>query len=364
MGKGKGHQAGAFASKAMNRQFQLEWHEQLPSSRKRRSAKKPDQARERPKIQWHSLQGLLQQREYDDRLEYRAMRQKKSVTNHPNKQQNPPGWVVYYGADDPRTDYTSGAIPSLQSLALQALAPALQDYIDAWGSELVQYHLSLLPSDTLTDLSVLVSSKIGMTNEICKVLGPHDHVKALCLVAPQTDDEDDSRWKALTDDAILEIIPQWGIQRETIPNSWEEDTTTFDGAWKGCVKLQRLELGHVPHLSVETLSALLRKCGGITHLGIVGSLGYNSGPEILWKMHDLLPKLQVLDLSHTPWLTEELVRGIFKAYGGVLTIKAVGSLPLTDQVSLENDYPNHFWRAPRKEANDSSEALTCWAALY
>lgn len=129
------------------------------------------------------------------------------------------------------------------------------------------------------------------------------------------------------------------VNKET----WEEDTSDIHGSWKGCVKLQRLELGHLPHLTLDTLSILLQKCSGITHLGLMGSLSYESGPEFLWNIHNWLPNLQVLDLSHTPWLTEGLVRGILEAYGCKLIVKATGSLPLTSQVTLENDYPKHFW---------------------
>lgn len=221
MGKGKGHQAGAFASKSMNRQFDLEWREQLPPQRKRRPlppiTTKPE--RERPRIRLHSLQGLLQEREYEDRLEHRAMRQKKTamIAQRPStKQPHAPGWVVYHG--QPSGPPKCSRVPcSLQTLSLQALAPVLPDYIDAWGSDMVHYYLSLLPEDTLTDLSVEVSSTIGMTNALCRVLGQHAHIRSLSLVAPRTDDEDDSSWRALTDDAILELVPQWGLDRETIP---------------------------------------------------------------------------------------------------------------------------------------------------
>lgn len=335
----------------MNRQFHMEWQEQLPVRKKQVVASKDvPLPRERPKLRLRSLQGLLHEREHNDRLEHRAMRLKKtsSPTTCPI-----PGWIVYHGTTtgvpQPReTGTTTGTcqtIPSLQSLSLQALAPVLPKYMDAWGAETVHYYLSLLPEDTLADLSVLVSSTIGMTNPLCQVLGQHPHVRALSLVAPQSHDEDDP--KALTEDGILQLIPHWGLHRETIPETWEEDTSDIQGSWKGCVKLQRLELGNLPHLSANTLSVLLQKCSGITHLGLVGSLGYESGPEILWKLQDLLPKLKVLDLSSTPWLTEGLLRGLFKSYNRELTVKATGSLPLTSQISMEMDYPHTFWRQPK-----------------
>lgn len=235
MGKGKGHQAGGFASKAMNRQFDLEWREQLPLQRKRRSPittiSTTTSERESPRIRLNSLQGLLQEREYEDRIEHRTMRQKKSTmlvmlqrpfTTKPHT--TAPGWVVYHGQQQQQQQPpSSGHLPcnrvscSLQSISLQALAPVLPDYIDAWGSDMVHHYLSLLPEDTLTELSVRVSSTIGMTNALCKVLGQHPHVRCLSLVAPRTDDEDDSTWRALTDDAILELVPQWGLERNTIP---------------------------------------------------------------------------------------------------------------------------------------------------
>jgi hypothetical protein len=127
--------------------------------------------------------------------------------------------------------------------------------------------------------------------------------------------------------------------------------------------LQRLELGHLPHLTLDTLSILLHKCRGITHLGLVGSLSYESGPEFLWKINTWLPNLGVLDLSHTPWLTEGLVRGVLEAYDCELTVKATGSLPLTSQVSLENDYPEHFWRGTNTKNLDAAFlSLYCPAA--
>ena len=149
MGKGKGHQAGTFTSKAMNRQFHIEWQEQLPVRKKQVAASKEIvMPRERPKLRLRSLQGLLHEREHNDRLEHRAMRQKKMspTTNYPI-----PGWIMYHGTNT-GTPYPlgtpTGTIPSLQSLSLLALAPVLPIYMDVWGSETVHYYLSLLPEDT------------------------------------------------------------------------------------------------------------------------------------------------------------------------------------------------------------------------
>jgi hypothetical protein len=97
---------------------------------------------------------------------------------------------------------------------------------------------------------------------------------------------------------------------------------------------------------VDSLEKLLEKCSGMTHLGLSGSCAFESGPEVLWRLPDWLPRLQFLDISGNPWVTENLLRNLFGDYNlrhpQILQIKAVGCLPQTSQVALELEYREQF----------------------
>ena len=107
-------------------------------------------------------------------------------------------------------------------------------------------------------------------------------------------------------------------------------------AWRGCWALERLELGNLPLLEVDLLQQVLQVCPLLTHLGLSGSLTYDRGPDVLWKLSEWAPRLQVLDVSgNTSWVTEPLLRCVYESYYALrsespLTCRSVGGAESSD----------------------------------
>lgn len=349
MAKGKGRQSGGFASKAQRAQFHAEWKERLAedaADRWGRKSKAVTSVRERPKLRLQSLQIILQERQYDDQVEHKSIRQKhSSVAKRGHASQ--PGELLYDRDDDYGKEYRT-ASQSLQSLCLQALAPALPNYLDQMGETTLHHYLSLLPGPALAALSVYISATIGMSNSLVRLLN-QTQVTRLSIVAPKNDDETDSHWKALTKQGLEALVPTWGhVSDSIVRDSWEDICADEEELWqwRGCRRLERLELGNLPHFSLESLEKLLESCSALTHLGLSGTCAYESGPDVLWRLPDWLPKLQYLDVSGNPWVTEILLRKLLEEYSlrypQILRIKAVGCLAPSCRVSLELDFGDQF----------------------
>jgi hypothetical protein len=351
MTKGKGRQSGGFASKAIRAQFRTEWQDRVVEDASDRYRRKPNPTtivKERPKLRLQSLRHMLQEREHDDQVEHKAIRQKNSLLAKRGQHISPPGGLLYYHDDEYGRDYRSNGRPTLQSLCLKALAPVLPNYLEVMGEAALHHYLSLLPGPALTALSVYISESIGMSNSLVGLLN-QTQVTRLSIVAPKNDEETDSHWRALTKHGLEALVPTWGhFTDSTVRESWEDVSSDEEERWQwtGCRRLERLELGNLPHFSLEGLEKLLEKCSALTHLGLSGSCACESGPELLWLLPDWLPQLQFLDLSGNPWVTENLLRKLFDDYSlrypQVLLIKAVGCLPQTNQISLEIEYGDQF----------------------
>jgi hypothetical protein len=292
---------------------------------------------------------MLEERQLEDREDHKMIRQKKSTTIARNNHQSAPGSVVYHYDEDYGKELRPHVL-SLQSLCLQTLAPHLPRYLQILGEETLHYYLSLLTGPALTALSVYISQTVGMTDSLVGLLN-QTHVTRLSITAPKNDEETDRHWKALTQTGLEALVPTWG-QTETafLPDDWENYDSDCDDQdilqWKGCRRLERLELNNLTHLTADCISELLSTCSSITHLGLSGSCTYESGPEILWKVADWLPQLIFIDLSGCTWVTEALLRQLFSIYNErypqVLQIRAVSCMAQTSQVSLEMEYGNQF----------------------
>ena len=349
MAKGKGRQSGGFANKAQRAQYQSEWKERLSedaADRWKRKSRSVLNVRERPKVRLQSLQHILHERQYDDQVEHKALRQKHSSMTRPGHTSQP-GELLYDRDDDYGKEYRSNC-QSLQSLCMQALAPVLPNYLDQMGEATLHHYLSLLPGPALASLSVYISRSIGMSNSLVRLLN-QTQVTRLSIVAPKNDDETDGHWMALTKQGLESLVPTWGhVADSVVRDSWEDISADEEELWqwRGCRRLERLELGNLPHCSLESLEILLASCSALTHLGLSGTCAYDSGPDVLWRLPDWLPHLQYLDVSGNPWVTEILLRRLFEEYSlrhaQILRIKGVGCLPPSSRVSLELDYSDQF----------------------
>ena len=395
--KGKGRQAGGFGSKAMRAQFRSEWqgrfHEERQATVHRRNIRQRQgslsssssslyHTTSRPKIRLNSLRHMIQERSFEDRIEHRAARQRRMTGNATTTRQGSrivsrpreaAGWILSYPSTQYERQRRQGCVPcSLQNLCLQQLALHLNDYLIGMGNDALHQCLSLLPGPTLTELSLLVSQTLGMTDSLVRLFCLP--TEQLCLVAPSL--EEDSSWNALTDDGLLSLIPKatdtannYWVVHDDVPDSWEdavqeddadEDESNPTPLRYSAIRWTRLELGNLPRLSADTLQQLLQKCAStLTHLGLVACLDSESGPEVLWNLSNWAPHLQVLDVSHSTWVTEGLLRELYRSYSqaaatntnGIrrqssssLLVKAVGCLPATSEIAMELEFGHErFW---------------------
>jgi hypothetical protein len=300
--------------------------------------------------------------------------------------------------------FVVSGMSSLQSKCLGVLGRFLPDYLHAMGREDLNAALSLLPGDTLTTLSIMVSRSPGggITNDLCYALGAnHADLDRLSLrAAPQckmSSSSSSDTTDTLTDEGLLSLIPPLARSGQTSDNgddgggggtgssraapkaydSWEDylsedekndvDHSLFSSSLhsmlhlgESCyslLRLRRLELIDCQFVSAGAVRQFLQRCSGMTHLSVRGSIflrtpiqleeendtndthatnnnnkgrGGDStrdgakgkgdpsislssfyGPErLLLELPDLLPALQVLDLSHCAWVTTSLLEAL------------------------------------------------------
>lgn len=400
--KGKGRQSLGFGTKSQRAQFHHEWNARLQEDyyQKRRKQQRQQQkanaaaqhkiriSQQPPKV-GNSLRRLIAERQHWDRIEDRSwlygqsQQQKRLAEADPSNGQSPsfhdtspPGWLLYHQgssgnsstedccfAEEYRTTTTTKTpgntklllFPTLQSLALHALAKALPQYLDELGVEQLHDYLSLLPGLALSTLSVLTSKSGNMTNHLCRALGNHSQVTRFSLVACAKCEETDPNWKDLQPNKALRETflctttsnhhdnnnnmqqPLW-VSNHAVPDSWEElvdddeddnnnsleplpycspQYTTPTYSYPRYCRLERLELGNLPLLQVEVVKELLLASGStLTHLGLSGSLQYyDCGPDVLWQLSQWVPHLRVLDVSgNTGWVTEPVLRSVYDSY--------------------------------------------------
>jgi hypothetical protein len=184
MAKGKGRQSGGFASKAQKAQFHTELQERVTedAAARRRRIPKPISVKERPKIRLQSLQYILRERQYDDQLEHKAIRQKNSLLSKRGNMSSP-GRILYYRDHDYGKEFRT-VDQSLQVICLKSLAQVLPNYLDAMGEPSLTQYLSLLPGPALAALSIYISNSIGMSNSMLR-LSQSDPSHAIVNFCPQ-----------------------------------------------------------------------------------------------------------------------------------------------------------------------------------
>jgi hypothetical protein len=274
--------------------------------------------------------------------------------------------------EDDDEDRDEFEVPTLQSLSLRTFARHINDYIDAVGRDGLHNLVSLLPSDVLSQLSIMLSSpspistcndesssnnatrrrseskslrqaeaRFGINNDLAVVLGKHPHIECLCFrAATVPPHRAEAVSKTLTDDGLRELIPRTPKldeidESKTIVDDWDDgadsddddDTINDNNNYRrlmgmiqveGCnLRLRRLELLDCQDLSATVVLELFERCCGITHLSLAGSFNRREshGIEILKALPSTLPYLQVLDVSRCPtWATPTLVAQIIENY--------------------------------------------------
>jgi hypothetical protein len=345
MGKGKGRQSGGFSSKSLRAAYSHEIQQQVyeprpsqPTTKQSSTSERPSSTSERPRLtRLSQLKGILRERQSQEEYEILQRRQRQGFVPRrpePSKSKeeenpavsNPPGFILYYD-DNQCNDLKKAILPSnktammesLQSRCVKVLGQYLPAYLEALGGNDLHAALSLLPSETLAALTVLISSTVGMTNELATVLGKHAHAERLSLhsALPTTDDEDAT---CLTDECIWSLVPHLPSDAMTPTHeSWEDLLDTAFALdilhMEGCsIRLKRLELVNCSSVSREPVLALFSKCAGITHLSLAGSLSLEDGPTVMMRLPDLLPALQVLDVSTCAWATFSLLQSFRRVY--------------------------------------------------
>ena len=397
MGKGKGRQSAGFERKSQRAAFRHEIQQHISNAKSsskcwtnptlirggggglscystpstattnnNNNNKPPPTLPQRPRLKTTltHLKGLLRARQSYE--EYQLMEQRRRGGFLPPLRQPtwnetkglpmvepsyPPGWMV---DDDEERSIHPTSIESLQSKCVTVLADYLTEYLHVLGRDELHAILSLLPGRTLTKLSVLVSNKNGMTNDLVWVLGRHAHVDRLCVRATSSSSSDETA--TVTDEGLEALIPRRMPQQPSSPescqsteilyDSWEDcwadmdeegerDHTTTSSSttttttmmmmtvtpWidtlqmEGCsVGLKRLELIDCSFVSYEILEQLFIRCSCITHLSLAGSLSGWDGPNVLLHLPEWLPSLDVLDVSHCGWITTNILQSLSQSY--------------------------------------------------
>ena len=347
MGKGKGRQSGGFGYKSQRAAYSQEIQEQIAKSRireRQRQAQQQLRHAERPRLRLGSslgqLRSLVRERQTHDSYLFVQRRRRAGFVPKPDVGTNsieivshPPGWILNYGKEvkqqeqnqqSPSSPVSVVSEDSLQGKCLSVLASCILEYLEAMGAENLHGVLALLPSDTLAELSVAISStdNVGVNNSLAMVLGKHPHVEALSFRAA-THSED-----SLTDDGILLLVPQLVENPpEEIPDSWEDSIEEARNSVSkfmeydilqldGCnLRLKRLELIDCQSLSADALITLFQRCSCITHLSLAGSLpSIQDGSKVFSCLPELLPALQVLDVTRCAWISTSALDSFNRSY--------------------------------------------------
>ncbi|CAJ1970282.1 unnamed protein product [Cylindrotheca closterium] len=212
--------------------------------------------------------------------------------------------------------FENSTVSSLEIMTLKVLGEYLVDYLNAMGIEQLHGALSLLPSETLAALSVLISYNTGVDNNLAYVLGNHSHVTCLSLRATKIDD-------SFNDDGLLSLLPEVEDSSSELQSSWEDldgndDGETmmaniqFDGSTS---RLQRLELVECPSITVDGLLAFLEKQPFIKRLSIAGCFNReDKGEKLLQRLPQLLPSLESLDLRRCSWVCQSSIHTLANTY--------------------------------------------------
>jgi len=296
--KGKGRQCGGFSHKSLKRaqdyEVRQQIEQQLNNSRQRQKSSSSSssglQRVERPRLRLAAgglLRGLMRERQYQETYELMQRRRRNGFLPPPashandgdgNKESSstteshPAGWILKYppkprdDEDDEEVDdsvelserqgddgilFPSSTrktkrhtIPTLQSLCLGTFARHIHDYLYALGRDELHNAVSLLPSDVISELSIMLSTSKppsaalkaskrngrkclpsppppirGITDDLAVVLGKHSHVECLCFrptatVASASSLSNTEGGKtspqdtSLTNEGIRELIPR------------------------------------------------------------------------------------------------------------------------------------------------------------
>jgi hypothetical protein len=324
MGKGKGHQSGGFGSKSQKATYAHEFHERVGEvklSRPRRQSQSTStlSSQQRPRLtRLSQLRGILQERHSQEAYELEQRRRRDGFLPQRDEDtcpklaevvSHPPGWILNYGKEQNPPE----VVESLQSKCLKLIGEYIQEYLEAMGKNELHAALSLLPSETLATLSVVVSKTSGVNNDLAIVLGKHAHVEGLCFRAAHDD-------QTLNDEGLLELVPH--LPSQGVHESWEELEDDHDHALvdvlhlEGCnVRLKRLELIDCPYITADAVIKLLEKCACITHLSLAGSLHtVEDGVRVFRELPNLLPGLQVLDITRCSWMTTSFLESFRQCY--------------------------------------------------
>ena len=389
MGKGKGRQSGGFSSKSERAAHACEWYDQqyyreegLVRSRPRMSASSsaytiaaapPLLSSQRPRLTMlGQLKGILRERQFEENQEFMERRRRdgfvppRSTTfpteaSIPIMEDHPPGWILDFGKGSCSTNHSSSVVESLEQKCLKVLNRFIMDYLEAMGREDLHGALSLLPAETLTALSIAVSQGNGISNDLAYCIGKHAHVEELSFRSSTLARGDCHN--CLMDEGLFELVPrssfkmQHNVDAEDIIDDWEEtynevrdddwetrhalqlDVLQLDGVNVG---LKRLELIDCLYLSSKAVVALLEMCACITHLSLSGSIqAIDDGLEVMQALPELLPDLQVLDVTRCGWVTGDLLATLHNTYVEACQsrkpplVLSQGFLPCDDFIGFE-----------------------------
>ena len=198
--KGKGRQSGGFASKSLKanhhqevkglRDETLQWTRKETAGFVAWSNAHQKQQRRllgvdhqfRPSFAMalrRNLNGILHERQARQSHQFRERRRRNGFlpsndtttrvsgfdgaheTNVSNGIVHPSGWLLRYNDNDHDeidSKENKGSVPSLQSLTLTAFAHYIRDYRSAMGDEELYGTLSILPPESIMDISILLST--------------------------------------------------------------------------------------------------------------------------------------------------------------------------------------------------------------
>jgi hypothetical protein len=317
--KGKGKQAGNFPSKSMRAAFCTEWQAianevDLRSSRsagwRMKQQSPPPFNKERPKFRLTHLQNVLQDRLHEDRVEDRIRRQQRNRNvSLANQKMDSKTSVVHtqlntYDGDD--DDYRE---KGLTLLCVKALAPALNEYIMSLGRKKTHSLLSLLPGDTLTCLTIELSTRKLWTNkDVLYVVTHHTHISRLVICLSDSDTKNFTS-EDLEEALVLQPSSTW--RHRKVPDSWEDDRVweeeeQLTGIVIRNFNLQRVELRNIPQLSAKAALSLISS--STTHCSLFNTLNPTSGPELVEELIQNQYIFEELVFSRCKWLTNQMLQ--------------------------------------------------------